>query len=247
VPFVLFTAALPAFFASFVEFVEALTIVLAVGATRGWRSAWIGTIAGVALLALLVAAIGPALRLVPLPALQFVVGGLLLLFGMRWLRKAILRYGGVLNFHDENAIYARHTGQVAEDGAAGSIDRTGIFIAFNAVVLEGLEVVFIVLAVGASSGALVPAALGALFAGVLVGATGLLLRRPLARVPENGLKFVVGIMLSAFGTFWTGEGLGLAWPASDFALLALVIGYAIVALIGVALVRRTVKLEAVSR
>jgi uncharacterized membrane protein len=244
---VLFTAALPAFFASFVEFVEALTIVLAVGVTRGWRSAWIGTIAGVALLALLVAAIGPALRLVPLPALQFAVGGLLLLFGMRWLRKAILRYGGVLAFHDENAIYARHTGRVAEDNTAGSIDRTGVFIAFNAVVLEGLEVVFIVLAVGASSGALVPAALGALFAGALVGGTGLLLRRPLARVPENGLKFVVGIMLSAFGTFWTGEGLGLEWPAGDFALLALVIGYALVAFIAVALVRRTVKLEAVPR
>jgi len=248
VPLVIFTAALPAFFASFVEFVEALTVVLAVGVTRGGRSAWIGTIAGVALLTLLVAAIGPALRLVPLPALQVVVGALLLLFGMRWLRKAILRYAGIVSFHDENAIYAEHTGRSAEDGTPGPIDRTGVFIAFNAVVLEGLEVVFIVVAVGASSGALVPAALGALVAGALVGGAGLLLRRPLARVPENGLKFVVGVMLSAFGTFWTGEGLGIAWPAGDFALLALVAGYALVALMAVALARRSVvKLETVAR
>jgi uncharacterized membrane protein len=230
VPLVIFTAALPAFFASFVEFVEALTVVLAVGVTRGWRSAWIGTIAGVALLTLLV------------------VGALLLLFGMRWLRKAILRYAGIVSFHDENAIYAEHTGRSAEDGTPGPIDRTGVFIAFNAVVLEGLEVVFIVVAVGASSGALVPAALGALVAGALVGGAGLLLRRPLARVPENGLKFVVGVMLSAFGTFWTGEGLGIAWPAGDFALLALVAGYALVALMAVALARRSVvKLETVAR
>jgi Ca2+/H+ antiporter, TMEM165/GDT1 family len=247
-PLVVFTAALPAFFASFVEFVEALTVVLAVGVTRGWRSAWIGTIAGVVLLTLLVAAIGPALRLVPLHALQAVVGALLLLFGMRWLRKAILRYAGIVSFHDENAIYAERTRRIAEDGTRGSIDRTGMFIAFNAVVLEGLEVVFIVLAVGASSGALVPAALGALSAGALVGGAGLLLRRPLAQVPENGLKFVVGVMLTAFGTFWTGEGLGIEWPAGDFALLALVGGYAIVALIAVALARRSVvKLETVPR
>jgi Ca2+/H+ antiporter, TMEM165/GDT1 family len=248
VPLVIFTAALPAFFASFVEFVEALTVVLAVGVTRGWRSAWIGTLAALALLTLLVAAIGPALRLVPLHALQVVVGALLLLFGMRWLRKAILRYAGVVGLHDEDAIYAGNTARLAEDGTAGSSDRTGILIAFNAVVLEGLEVVFIVLAVGASSGALVPAALGALVAGALVGAAGLLLRRPLARVPENGLKFVVGVMLSAFGTFWTGEGLGIEWPAGDLALVVLVAGYAVVALLAVALARRSVaKLETAPR
>ncbi len=233
------SAALPAFFASLVEFVEALTVVLAVGVTRGWRAAWIGTLAGVALLALLVAALGPALRLVPLAALQLVVGFLLLLFGMRWLRKAILRYGGTIALHDESAIYEEQTLQLSGDAAAygGGIDRAGALVAFNAVVLEGLEVVFIVIAVGASAGALVPAALGAAAAGAVVVGAGLALRRPLSRVPENGLKFVVGTMLAAFGTFWTGEGLGVTWPADDLALPALVVGYALVALVGVQIAR----------
>jgi uncharacterized membrane protein len=241
---VIFTAALPAFFASIVEFVEALTIVLAVGVTRGWRSAWLGTLAGVALLTLLVVMLGPALRLVPLHALQSAVGILLLLFGMRWLRKAVLRYGGAIAFHDESAIYATHTQRLAGDAVPGSsADRTGILIAFNAVVLEGLEVVFIVIAVGASSGGLVPAALGAAAAGALVAGAGVSLRRPLSQVPENGLKFAVGIMLSAFGTFWTGEGLGIEWPSGDFALLALVAGYAVVALTAILVGRRNVLLR----
>ncbi len=241
------TAALPAFFASFVEFVEALTIVLAVGVTRGWRAAWLGTIAGVVLLALLVILLGPALRLVPLHDLQLVVGLLLLLFGMRWLRKAVLRYGGSIALHDESEIYAKHTASLAGAPAAGAVDRTGVFVAFNAVVLEGLEVVFIVIAVGASSGALVPAALGAAAAGAIVTASGLALRRPLANVPENGLKFAVGVMLSGFGTFWTGQGLGLTWPGDDLALLGLVAGYAVVALLGVAVVRRNAAAPVVLR
>jgi uncharacterized membrane protein len=223
------SAALPAFLASLVEFVEALTIVLAVGATRGWRSAWIGTLAGATLLTLAVAAFGPLLRSVPLEALQLVVGILLLFFGLRWLRKAILRYAGAIALHDEAVIFARREAELRSGARGAATDWPAIATAFNAVVLEGLEVVFIVIAVGATAGALVPAALGAVLAGFIVAATGLSLRRPLARVPENTLKCAVGIMLSAFGTYWTGEGLGDAWPGGELALVGLVGGYAVAA------------------
>jgi uncharacterized membrane protein len=235
------SAALPAFLASLVEFVEALTIVLAVGTTRGWRSAGLGAAAGVALLAALVAAFGPALGRVPLGALQIVVGILLLFFGLRWLRKAVLRYAGVIALHDEATIYERRVSglRTSVGGTATSLDWIGAGTAFNAVVLEGLEVIFIVIAVGATAGALVPASAGAALAGAIVIVAGFALRAPLARVPENALKFAVGAMLSAFGTFWTSEGFGFTWPGSDAPLALLVAGYAVVAGVALMLARRT--------
>lgn len=231
------SAALPAFLASLVEFVEALTIVLAVGVTRGWRSASAGTIAGVAALAIAVVALGPLLHAVPIVALQLAVGIMLLFFGMRWLRKAILRYAGVIALHDEAKIFERERASLGASTQSVSIDTVGALTAFNAVVLEGLEVVFIVIAVGATAGTLGYASAGAAFAGVVVIGAGLLARGPLSRVPENALKFAVGIMLSAFGVFWTGEGIRYTWPGDELSLLAIVGFFALVALLGVALAR----------
>ncbi len=237
----LFAASLPAFLASLVEFVEALTIVLAVGVTRGWRSALIGAAAATAVLAALVLAFGPALGRIPIGVLQLVVGILLVFFGLRWLRKAVLRYAGAIGLHDEAKIFAKQRDRLAgERQGAARIDWIGFTTSFKAVLLEGLEVVFIVVALGATAGALVPASLGAALAGVVVIGAGLALHRPLAKVPENTLKAIVGVMLSAFGTFWTGEGLGIAWPGADLILLALVGGYAAAAAIAFALARGTV-------
>jgi uncharacterized membrane protein len=239
------TAAAPSFLASLVEFVEASTIVLAVGATRGWRTALSGAFAGVAILFLAVAALGPSLARIPIASLQLFVGILLLFFGMRWLRKAILRYAGTIALHDEAAIYARQSARLETAPKADGIDWSGFATTLNAVVLEGLEVVFIVIAVGATAGALVSAAAGAAVAGAAVIVAGFALRAPLARVPENALKFAVGIMLSSFGTFWTGEGLRLRWPGEDAALPFLVAGFLAAALAGVAIARR-VALRAVT-
>ena len=225
------TVILAAFLASLVEFVEALTIVLAVGTTRGWRSALIGAAGGVLFLTVLTLAVGPALQRIPLTALQLVVGVLLLLFGMRWLRKAILRAGGVIGLRDEAAIYAQETTRV---------DRVSLVTSFKAVTLEGLEVIFVVIATGAR-GLLVPAALGAVLAGSLVILAGVGLRRPLALVPENTLKFAVGALLSGFGVFWVGEGLRYPWPGEDLALLGLVGGFTAIALLAVAAVRRSAR------
>jgi uncharacterized membrane protein len=229
------TAASPALIAAFlgslVEVVEAFTIVLAAATVRGWRPAVWGTLAGLATLAVLIATLGPLLGQVPLQPLQLVIGVLLLLFGLRWLRKAILRRAGAIALRDEDDAYRRGTDQLA----TGTAVMAGL-AAFKAVVLEGLEVVFIVIAVGAGNGLLVPASLGALAACVLVLIAGVLLRRPLARVPENTLKFSVGVILSAFGVFWAGEGLGVAWPGSDAAALALALLFL---LLGLGLSRRT--------
>jgi uncharacterized membrane protein len=210
------------FLASAVEVVEAFTIILAVGTVQGWRPALAGSVLGLVVLALIVAAFGPMLQLVPIQALQFAVGVLLLLFGMRWLRKAILRGAGVVPRRDELAAFAGQTADlIAEAGRPNArLDWLAGVATFKAVLLEGLEVVFIVIAVGAARGLLWPASLGALAACVLVLLTGLVLQRPLARVPENTLKFGVGVMLSAFGVFWTGEGLGVPWPGQDLALVA---------------------------
>lgn len=210
-----------AFLASLVEVVEAFTIVLAVGTIRGWRPAALGTLAGLALLAFLVITFGPLLDRIPLHLLQFVIGVLLLLFGMRWLRKAILRSTGIIPLHDEAAAFAAESAQLNKAGHRHGtrLDWIAGITAFKAVVLEGLEVVFVVIAVGAGRGLLWPASVGALAACVLVVAVGLVVHRPLARVPENTLKFGVGIMLSAFGVFWTGEGLGVSWPGGDLILL----------------------------
>jgi uncharacterized membrane protein len=229
-----------AFLASLVEVVEAFTIVLAVGTIRGWRPAALGTLAGLAALALLVAALGPALNLVPLHLLQLVIGVLLLLFGMRWLRKAILRAAGVIALHDEAAAFAKETASLseAEQRQQVRLDWIAGMAAFKAVLLEGLEVVFIVVAVGAGRGLLVPASLGALAACALVLAIGVAVHRPLARVPENTLKFGVGVMLSAFGVFWTGEGLGIAWPGEDLALIGFIAIFLAVGLVAVTAARR---------
>ena len=235
------TAVLAAFLASLVEFVEALTIVLAVGTTRGWRAALMGAGAGAATLAALALIFGPALQRIPITSLQLVVGVLLLLFGMRWLRKAVLRAAGVIGLHDEAAIYARETAVLSATAVptpvAVRVDRIAFATSFKAVTLEGLEVIFIVIATGAG-GLLVPAAVGAALAGGLVILAGVMVRRPLSRVPENTLKFAVGILLSAFGVFWIGEGLGYPWPGEDLALPALVVGFLTVSLAGVTVARR---------
>jgi uncharacterized membrane protein len=216
---------LASFLASTVEFVEALTIVLAVGLTRGWRWALVGSAAGVALLAALVLGLGSSLRAVPLAVLQQVVGVLLLMFGLRWLNKAVLRGGGVLPLHDEAKAFASQAQALRAEGATPhrAIDFVAFVTTFKTVVLEGIEVVFVVVALGAKPGLIGPAAAGAGLAMLLVVALGLLLHRPLASVPENTLKFAVGAMLTAFGTYWAGEGIGLAWPGSDLAILPLIV------------------------
>jgi uncharacterized membrane protein len=211
-----------AFLGALVEVVEAFTIVLAVSLVRGWRPALLGTLAGVAALATVVVLLGPVLNLIPLRALQFVVGMLLLLFGLRWLRKAILRSIGLIAPHDEEAAFIAQTRELsaAEQRRSHRLDWIAGLAAFKAVLLEGTEVVFIVIAVGAGDGTLWPAALGALAAAVLVLALGALARKPLSQVPENAIKFAVGVMLSAFGLFWVGEGLGVNWPGADLSILA---------------------------
>jgi len=229
-----------AFLGSLVEAVEALTIVLAVATVRGWRPAGLGALAGLGSLALIVLALGPLLGRVPLHVLQLVIGVLLLLFGMRWLRKAILRAGGLIPLHDEAFAFEAETAEL-HDQARRQVARLAWLAglaSFKAVLLEGLEVVFIVIAVGAGRGLLVPASLGALAACALVTAAAFAARRPLARVPENTLKFAVGVMLSAFGTFWTGEGLGVPWPGEDLAIIGFAALFLVVALAAVALVRR---------
>jgi uncharacterized membrane protein len=210
-----------AFLASTVEVVEAFTIVLAVGMLRGWRPAAMGTAAALAVLGALIVLLGPLLDHVPLHVLQLVIGVLLLLFGMGWLRKAILRAAGIIPLHDEDAIFASESADLAAAAAQRqtSLDWIAGLTAFKAVLLEGLEVVFIVIAVGAGRGLLWPAAFGALAACLVVLAVGVILHKPLARVPENTLKFAVGVMLSAFGVFWTGEGLGIDWPGQDLSLI----------------------------
>jgi Ca2+/H+ antiporter, TMEM165/GDT1 family len=214
-----------AFLASLVEVVEAFTIVLAVATLRGWRPAAVGTAVALAVLSGLIVVLGPLLDHAPLHLLQLVIGVLLLLFGMGWLRKAILRSAGVIPLHDESAIFASETARLAGDGGRQrmSLDWIAGLTAFKGVLLEGLEVVFIVIAVGAGRGLLWPAGFGALAACLVILAIGVAVRKPLAKVPENMLKFGVGVMLSAFGVFWTGEGLGIAWPGQDLALAAFVL------------------------
>jgi uncharacterized membrane protein len=214
-------SALPAFIASAVEFVEAMTIILAVGVTRGWRAPLYGTIAATITLAIIIAVLGVTIvTVVPELALKAFVGALLLLFGLRWLRKAVLRFAGIVAIHDEEQIYLR---QVAELKARGEkhtgFDRVGAIVAYKAVLLEGTEVAFIVIAFGAGGPAALNAAVvGAIAAGVLVIALGLALRKPLTQVPENWMKFGVGAILSAFGVFWFAEGLGAQWPGDALSI-----------------------------
>ena len=229
----------PHFSRSFVEFVEALTIVLAVAVTRNWRSSLTGAAAGAGTLTILVLLLGPSLHSIPITILQVAVGILLLFFGTRWLRKAILRAAGIIGLHDEQAIFARQTARLGSlSRADASIDGLAFLTSFKAVLIEGLEVVFIVIAVGAAGNLLVPASIGALAAGLTVVAIGLLVHRPLARVPENLLKLVVGVLLSSFGVFWIGEGLGYAWPGGDWAIVAMMGGFLATALVTIQFSRR---------
>jgi Ca2+/H+ antiporter, TMEM165/GDT1 family len=233
-------AVMAAFLASLVEVVEAFTIVLAVAVLRGWRSAALGTTAGLAVLAGIVLLLGPLLNRIPLHSLQLAIGILLLLFGMGWLRKASLRAAGIIPLHDEDAIFAAEAAQLGQHRRRQqtNLDWVAGITALKAVLLEGLEVVFIVIAVGAGRGLLMPASLGALAACALVLAAGAIIHRPLSRVPENTLKFGVGVMLSAFGVFWTGEGLGVAWPGQDLALLLFATLFLAAGLVGSTLARR---------
>jgi uncharacterized membrane protein len=213
-----------AFLACAVEMVEALTIVLGVGVVRGWRSTLVGVAAATVVLGGLVAAIGPALRLLPIDALRLVVGALLLAFGLQWLRKAILRAGGYVSLHDEAEAFRRER---AEAASAKSEQRAGLdwyafTVSFKGVLLEGLEVVFIVISFGTAQGRLGSAAAGAAAAVVLVAIAGVAARAPLERVPENTIKFVVGLLLTSFGCFWAAEGAGIDWPGNELSLLGVV-------------------------
>ena len=232
---------LAAFSASLVEFVEALTIVLAVGVSRGWRSALAGTGAGLVLLTVLVLIFGPLLSHIPVPVawLQMTIGALLLIFGLRWLRKAILRASGLIPLHDEARLYQEEVRQMKQIGQTkGRWDSIALVTSFKAVVLEGIEVVFIVVAVGATETSLLPASVGAAAALLLVALLGIMLHRPLTRVPENSLKLAVGVILSAFGLFWIGEGLGLTWPGGDVVILGFIAGLLTIALFAVGLLQK---------
>jgi uncharacterized membrane protein len=231
---------LSSFLASAVEGVEALTIVLAAGLARGWHSALVGVGAATVALAAVVAALGPALTLVPINGLRLVVGGLLLVFGLQWLRKAILRASGFKELHDEDSIFARELAGArdAERVERAGLDWYGFTLAFKGVLLEGLEVVFIVLTFGSTQGSIPLAALGAGVAVVLVAGVGLAVRAPLARVPENTLKFAVGVMLTTFGIFWSAEGAGAHWPGADASLPGVLVFVIAACALLVALLRR---------
>jgi uncharacterized membrane protein len=211
------------FLASAVEAVEALTIVLAVGVVRGWRSTLIGVGVAALVLGAIVAALGPALQLIPIGTLRFVVGGLLLAFGLQWLRKAVLRAAGYRPQRDEAAAFKRERDEAdaAPTVARNRMDWYAFTVSFKGVLLEGLEVAFIVVSFGSTQGSLGLAAGAAAAAVVVVVAVGLLVRGPLERVPENSLKYVVGLLLTSFGVFWGGEGAGVDWPGSDLAILGI--------------------------
>jgi uncharacterized membrane protein len=232
---------LTVFVACAVEAVEALTIVLAAGLTREWRSTFQGMAAALAVLAAIVAALGPTITLLPLTALRLVVGALLAVFGLQWLRKAILRAAGYKSLHDEASAYLR---EVTAAKAAGASSRGRVHdwyaftLSFKGVLLEGLEVVFIVITFGANQHNVGAAVIGAAAAVLVVAVTGVLVRAPLARVPENAMKFAVGVMLTSFGIFWGAEGAGVSWPGQDAALLVLVPAVVLVALGYTVLLRR---------
>lgn len=235
--FTLWTSFVPSFLASIVEFVEALTIVLVIGVTINWRSSLWGAITALGALAILIATFGAALvTFVPLGVLRLVIGLILVLFGLQWLLKAVLRYSGLKALHDEAAIFEREQREVAAmkiSGSQQSINGFGFATCFKAVLLEGLEVAFIVVSFGTSvagseaekTSGLLMASLGASLAALVVIVAGILLRHPLTKIPENTLKYVVGILLSSFGTFWAGEGLGVDWRLGDLTILLLALLY----------------------
>jgi uncharacterized membrane protein len=230
---------LPAFAASCVEMVEALTVVLAAGVTRGWRSTLLGACSGLAVLGCLIATLGTALTSIPLADLRLVVGSLLLVFGLQWLRKAVLRAAGLKAGHDESAIFDAETARIAEHGGppATGTDWYAFTISFKSVLLEGLEVAFIVVTFGGAQRNVGLAALAAAAAFIVVAVLGVVVRGPLTHVPENALKFGVGVMLTAFGTFWAAEGAGAVWPGNDSSLPVLVVLVLVVSLAAVAVLR----------
>jgi uncharacterized membrane protein len=214
--------AISVFLACAVEAVEAFTIVLAVGSTRKWSSALLGVGAATVVLGVVIAALGPALTVLPFEVLRLVVGGLLLVFGLQWLRKAILRAGGAKALHDEMATFEEEAAAAERAALSEGIDSYSFAISFKAVLLEGLEVAFIVLTFGTNQDDVPLAAFAAVLAVLAVIAAGLLARAPLARVPENSMKFVVGVLLTTFGVFWGAEGAGATWPGGDAAVPVLV-------------------------
>jgi uncharacterized membrane protein len=239
---------LATFLASAVEAVEALTLVLAVGVTRGWRSPLIAAGAATLALAAVIAIFGPALTRIPIDVLRLIIGTLLLIFGLQWLRKAMLRASGYKALRDEDALYQT---EVAQARAAGTSTRAGMdwyafTLAFKGVFLEGLEVAFIVLTFGTTQGSIPLAALGAGLALALVVVVGAFVHRPLSRVPENTMKFSVGLMLSAFGIFWSVEGVGIDWPGQDVAILGILALLTVVSVGLVAILRRLHNRTAVS-
>jgi uncharacterized membrane protein len=236
-----------AFLASAVEMVEALTIVLAVGVTRGWRSAGWGVAAALGGLALIVAGLGPALANLPIDALRLVVGTVLLVFGLQWLRKAVLRASGLKAMHDEEAIYAAEVALLRASGERPGHDWYAFTVAFKGVFLEGLEVAFIVVTFGGTQRNVGVAAVGAVAAFVVVLIAGVIAHAPLTRVPENTLKFGVGLMLTAFGIFWSVEGAGISWPGADASLLGLIAFMALVSFGLVAILRRAQLTRTVGR
>jgi len=208
--------------ASAVEMVEAATIVLAMGAVRGWRSALTGTVVALVTLGLIVLIAGPSILLVPIELLRLIVGVLLLIFGLQWLRKAILRSSGFKALHDEEKIFQQELAeakQATRKKIFGEIDKYSFTLTFKTVLLEGFEVIFIVLTFGALKHSIATATLAAACALVVVAGSAIVIRKPLARVPENTLKFIVGIMAATFGIFWSTEGMGFTWPYADLMLL----------------------------
>lgn len=231
--------AISVFLASAVEAVEAFTIVLAVGSTRGWPSALSGTAAASLVLVAVIAILGPALTVLPIDVLRLIVGGLLLVFGLQWLRKAILRAGGAKAMHDELAAFEEERAAASLAPRPGEgIDSYAFAISFKAVLLEGLEVAFIALTFGANQDDIPLAAAAGALAVAAVLAVGLMARAPLARVPENTMKFAVGVLLTTFGVFWGAEGAGAAWPGGEAALPLLAAFLLLASLALVSLVRR---------
>jgi uncharacterized membrane protein len=224
------------FLACAVEMVEALTIVVAVGTTRSWRSALEGVVVAVLALTVLVAIFGPALVKVPLSSLRLVVGSVLLIFGLQWLRKAILRSTGYKAKHDEDVIFTETVAELTN--ATGNRDRLAFIMSFKGVFLEGLEVVVTVLALGASSHQLGLASLAAGVALVMVAVVGAIVAKQLSGVPENAMKMAVGIMLVSYGTFWSGEGLKISWPGNDLMIPMLVLAYAVFSWILIAILKQ---------
>ena len=250
----IWSSVFPTFLASLVEFVEALTIVMVVGATVNWRSSLSGAGAAVVILTGIVLALGSTFLLLPLEGFRLVVGLILVLFGLKWLKKALLRFAGWKALHDEEAIYEEEAAvlRARDEAPPRKLDAFAVATSFKSVLLEGLEVVFIVLTFGTSTAVtdgqkltgILMASLGALLALAVVVLLGFVIRKPLTRIPENALKFLVGLMLTSFGTFWGAEGLGVAWPWGDLTLLALlgVYGAASLGMIGWLKSKKTVSL-----